>query len=465
MRHAWDRLPFIGRLLLTASFALLVAGLVMLLVSAREEARDIREDLAAEMDGELLTLPAALAEVVVIGDFSSIQQALDRIVQRPHVYSAAYTDRAGGSLKSEDRPRPGRAPAWFESAMDVHNQTGRAEVAVGGRVYGELSLVLNARDRADRAWDRLLHHLAILLLAVGLDFLGIWLILRGGLAPLQRLEQGAYALAAGRLDTRLKAEGGPEMRHLIQAFNRMAQATQESQRALARSNAELLRFADIASHHLQEPARRIASYSDRLLKLLPKEGLDEETRLALDFIQTQSRRQQSLVRDVQRYLAAGDARGEIAPQDAARVAREALSGLRDEIQAAGAEVELGDLPTVTLDRPRLAELFTLLLENSLRHGGPGPLRIRLSGEVADGKTRLQVADSGVGIPREYRERVLRVFERLHNGRDGTGIGLAIARRIAESAGGRIWIAEADLGGCAAWVEFPRNPSESTREPT
>ena len=448
----WDRLPFLVRLLVTASFALLVAGSSMLLLSARQEARDAQADLREELGHEMEFLPLSLADVIVIGDYSSLQQALEHFVARRHVFRAEFRDRFGTRLASQDHPLSPLCPAWFEEGLGFSPITGRTPISVGGRDYGELIVTMTVQDQANRAWTLLLRHVLILLLALTLDFLGIWLVLRNGLAPLDHLEQGANALAKGRLDARLAEEGSPELRHLISTFNRMAESTQSAQEGLARSNAELQRFAEIAAHHLQEPARRLASYAQRLQVLLSGQTLDEEVQASLNFIQEQARRQQSLVRDVQRYLAAGQACAEPGVADADLVLRDVLQHLRARIEQAGAHVTLGPLPRVRLDPPRLAEIFTLLLENSLHQ--PGSREIAVRGEVRAGKAYFQVSDDGPGIAPEYRERVFRVFERLSSSGLGTGVGLAIVRRILESAGGRAWIEETPGGGCTVNFELP-----------
>lgn len=449
------RLPFLGRLLITASFALLVAGSAMLLVSARQEALDSRADLAAELANELETLPATLAEVVVIGDFSTLQQTLDRFVSRPHVYRVAYLDGGGSKVVSRDNLIPARTPDWFMRAFDFTNLSGKTLVDIGGRVYGELELELTAQTQAQRAWSRLLHHLAILLLAVGLDFLGIWLVLRNGLAPLKQLEAGANALAGGQLETRLQATGSPEMRHLIAAFNHMASVIQSTQENLARSNAELHRFAEIAAHHLQEPARRLASFAQRLRSQIDAASLNEEAQLSLDFIEQQARRQQFLVRDVQRYLAAGQPRGNIGQTDSDAILRDVLHNLQPRIEQVGARIECSPLPPACIDAARLAELFNALIDNALSHGVEGqPTIMAIRGEIRQYNAFFQFSDNGPGIAPAYRERVFRVFERLSAQGSGTGVGLAIVRRILESVGGRVWITETQGGGCTVNFEIP-----------
>ncbi len=455
----WERLPFLVRLLVTASLALVLAGGLMLLVSARQEASDANADLKAELASELDNLPATLADAVVVGDFATLQQALDHVVSRPHILAAGYRDQSGALVQSRDFSQPPRAPSWFVAALGFRDQRGQRGMSIGGRDYGQLTLDLTVQPQAERAWQRLLNQFGILLLALALDFLGIWLVLRHGLSPLDELEQSADALAQGRLDTRLVARGSPELRHLIVAFNRMAEATQSARTNLARGNAELQRFAEIAAHHLQEPARRLASFAQRLQGQLAGLQLDADARASLAFIQQQARRQQALVRDVQRYLAAGQARGPIIPADCDAVLRDVVSNLGPQIERAGARITVTPLPRVRLDTPRLAELFILLLENALRHGSSGTSpEIVVAGEIRAGAAVFRVADNGRGIEPEYRDRVFRVFERLSVTGEGTGVGLAIVRRILESEGGRAWIEETPGGGCTVNFELPTGDS-------
>jgi signal transduction histidine kinase len=130
-----------------------------------------------------------------------------------------------------------------------------------------------------------------------------------------------------------------------------------------------------------------------------------------------------------------------------------LATLAEKLRSA--EIEIGELPKLRLDRPRLAELFTLLLDNACRHGDSGqPVRIQVRGVLEAGVAHLEIIDHGPGIPAEYRERVFRVFERLKNHHDGNGSGLAIVRRIVESVGGRAWITETPGGGCTVNCEIP-----------
>jgi signal transduction histidine kinase len=125
-----------------------------------------------------------------------------------------------------------------------------------------------------------------------------------------------------------------------------------------------------------------------------------------------------------------------------------------------ATLDVGILPAAMLDRPRLTDLFTVLLDNALRHGqsvDPNVASIiRISGEREDGMSRFRIADNGSGVPVEYLERVFEIFERLSvaNRDVGTGIGLSIARRIVESRHGKIWIENLPQGGAMVVFELP-----------
>ena len=226
--------------------------------------------------------------------------------------------------------------------------------------------------------------------------------------------------------------------------------------ALARTNADLQRFAEVTAHHLQEPARRMATYAERLTTQLGDRLDDAEARLSLEFIGQQAHRQQNLLRDVERYLASGQPRGPMEMVEADWIVAGILARSRHRIDAAGATISVQTLPPARIDPARLDDAFTVALDNALAHGrGEQPLRIDVRGERSGGKVRYSVSDNGPGIDAEYRERVFRVFERLHSGSDltGTGIGLAILRRVAESCGGRAWIEEAPGGGCRVLFEL------------
>jgi len=218
----WDRLPFVGRLLFTASAALIIAGGVMLYTSARWDAQEMQADLRYQLQAELQALPPSLAETLVVGDFSTLQQTLDSYVRRNNISIVSYRDTSGIVVESRDAPVKAVAPAWFTAWLGIQELSGEAVAEIGGRKYGTLAVVISSQESINRAWSRLVQHLSILLLAIVLDFIGIWLVLRSGLMPLHVLNDASLALGRGDLAARIEPEGAPEMRAAAHAFNEMA---------------------------------------------------------------------------------------------------------------------------------------------------------------------------------------------------------------------------------------------------
>ncbi|PKD37792.1 PAS domain S-box protein [Methylomonas sp. Kb3] len=233
--------------------------------------------------------------------------------------------------------------------------------------------------------------------------------------------------------------------------------------ALESSNADLSRFAEISAHHLMEPTRRFSSFTQRLrnsLKAYPEALGDEDINSSLDYLEHDALRLIGLVRDIQLYVTANQARDKMTHVDAKTAAQAAIHALADAIAIAGASVSVGELPHAYIDLPRMAELFRLLLDNALKHGRPAnseqPLRIEIGGVSDLDVNRYYVRDNGDGIDAEYRQRVFEIFERLHyrDNEAGTGIGLSIARRIVSSCRGKIWIESTAQNGTAVVFELP-----------
>jgi signal transduction histidine kinase len=258
-----------------------------------------------------------------------------------------------------------------------------------------------------------------------------------------------------------------EVRKRMLEQQRAEAELQQKNWAISRSNADLTRFAEVSAHHLMEPTRRLTSYAQRLRsRLLNQPGLseDEEARHALETLEHDAGHLRSLVRDIQLYLAAGVPRGEVQLEDANAAVSVVEKRLADQIKAGGARLEIQTLPQAWLDRPRLTDLFAVLLENALHHGRPIDPKlaqvIRIEGERIDGVCRYSVSDNGPGIGSEYLERVFEIFERLApasirvDDDSGTGIGLSIARRIIESRHGKIWIENPAQGGARVVFELP-----------
>ncbi|MDY0014125.1 MAG: EAL domain-containing protein [Rhodocyclaceae bacterium] len=239
LRLLWGRLSLIGQLMVTASVALVVSGVAMVWVSANQEAAEIRSDLRAELEQELDTLPPTLAEMAVVGDLAALQHTLAAYVTRPLVAAVEFRDEGGINLRSQGSPLPASVPNWFLALYGLEDISGSTPIVVGGRTYGELRITLTPQGLADRAWRHLSRRMAVLALALALDFIGIWLVLRLGLRPLKQLRAGADAIAAGQLDIQLELHGSPELRRVQESFVRMAVGLRETQASLARSEDRL----------------------------------------------------------------------------------------------------------------------------------------------------------------------------------------------------------------------------------
>ncbi|MEF3075788.1 CHASE domain-containing protein [Methylobacter sp. Wu1] len=232
-----------------------------------------------------------------------------------------------------------------------------------------------------------------------------------------------------------------------------------TEEALRRANAELTRFAEISAHHLMEPVRRFTIYTQRLRQRLTELHEDQEIGISLDTLERDADHLRGLVRDIQLYLAAGEPYGILRLEDA----NAALIAVKQRLSSRWTDLEAivmaGNLPQAMLDRPRLMDLFTEILDNALRYGRPEDAgsrpQVYISGERDGALSRYRISDNGAGIPVEYRRRVFEIFERLKPGStEGSGIGLSIARRIVESRNGSIWIENAPQGGAMVVFELP-----------
>lgn len=226
---------------------------------------------------------------------------------------------------------------------------------------------------------------------------------------------------------------------------------------LSRAHAELQQFTHIAAHHLQEPARRLVSFVQRLQTQMSVEQLNDDATASLQFIEQAAVRQSALVRDIQLYLAADQPRSTIKKIAVAEIIAKLLEQRVPLIHETAAEVDYHDACPVYIDAPRLKDIFGILLDNALQYRHPERTPdIRIRGGLKDGRAVYSVADNGIGIPPEYRERVFGVFERLQVNieQDSTGIGLAIVRRIVESCGGSIALQETPGGGTTVLFDLP-----------
>jgi PAS domain S-box-containing protein len=208
---------------------------------------------------------------------------------------------------------------------------------------------------------------------------------------------------------------------------------------LERSNQELEQFAYVASHDMQEPLRKIQAFGDRL-KSRAGDHLDEQSRDYLERMQNAASRMQTLMQDLLAYSRVTSRAAPFAPVDLNVVVRDVLDDIETQIERTKGRVEVGDLPTLDADAGQMRQLFQNLISNALKfhHERVAPL-VKVDSARDGVACTITICDNGIGFDDRYAERIFGVFERLH-GRgeyDGTGIGLAICRKIVEHHGGTI----------------------------
>ena len=226
----------------------------------------------------------------------------------------------------------------------------------------------------------------------------------------------------------------------ITEIKRKSKEIEEHSQELQRSNAELEQFAYVASHDLQEPLRMVASYC-QLLQRRCKDKLDKDANEFIDFAVEGAKRMQQLINDLLNYSRVGRKSNALAPVPVCEVANLAVANLRGAISDGDVRIQIGELPTVIGDRALLAQLLQNLISNAIKFRREEPPVIRIGARFEDSFWHFTVEDNGIGIEPEYLERVFLIFQRLHERSQypGTGIGLAIAKKVIEQHGGRIWI--------------------------
>ena len=350
----------------------------------------------------------------------------------------------------------------------------------------------SAQDAADR--DRHVVAVVLGLMAVVLvvAVVGLQRALKiSVLQPMEELAAQVKVVSGGEHTASILPHGPPDIREMGDGVESMrielvgVLAEVESQRRglerkaaeLARSNADLEQFAYVASHDLQEPLRKVASFC-QLLEQRYRGKLDDRADQYIAFAVDGAKRMQLLITDLLTFSRVGRTSEGFVCVDLAPTVATAWEGLGDRVQATGAQLELElDEPSrrVHGDPSLLQMLLTNLFGNAVKYRHPDrapvvrvtttmvpPLEGAEDGTTEGGMVRVDVADNGIGIPEEYAEKVFVIFQRLH-GRDeyeGTGIGLALAKKVVEFHGGSIGLLPSPLGGACVSFTLPLEESRA-----
>ena len=312
--------------------------------------------------------------------------------------------------------------------------------------------------------------LTVVLLALGLRAKAI--------RPLDQLAAQVRQVADGDFEREVTVRGSREVTNLAADVNTMRErilhelsASNEANAVLQahatelqRSNAELEQFAYVASHDLQEPLRKVASFT-QLLQRRYAGKLDARADQYIEFAVDGAKRMQALINDLLTYSRVGRSGREPALVSSDAALTQARANLAEQIEQTGATLETGHLPLVLAELPLLIAVFQNLLSNALKFSGGKPPRVVITVRRDEPFWLFSFSDSGIGIEPEYAERIFVIFQRLNerSAYAGTGIGLAMTRKIIEYFGGRIWLDTTFTGGTRFYFTLPMPQETMTPE--
>ena len=225
---------------------------------------------------------------------------------------------------------------------------------------------------------------------------------------------------------------------------------------LQRSNEELKQFAYVASHDLQEPLRKVTSFC-QMLSDVYGDQLDDDAKSYIRYAVDGATRMRALVADLLDYSRVETQGRPLEPTDAGDACSEAIQNLQATIEDNDAKITVEPLPTILADRAQLVRLFQNLIGNAIKYRSERPPEIQISVEELDHDWLFSIRDNGIGVESRYYERIFVMFQRLH-ARDeysGTGIGLAICKRIVDRLWGRIWVESAVGVGSQFFISAPK----------
>jgi signal transduction histidine kinase len=369
----------------------------------------------------------------------------------------SFNDKAGGPIQEAVQGRQGAG-----QLLDYRGK----QVIAAWRYIPSMDWGMVAKIDTEEAFADVtkLRNLALLISVIIFILSGIlaFSIAHSISEPLNKLSQGAAIIGSGNLDYNLEIRQKDEIGQLARAFNKMGQdlkkitasrdeldreitERKKAEEELTRSNRDLEQFAYVASHDLQEPLRIVTSYV-QLLQKRYKGRLDETADKFIAFAVDASKRMHDLINDLLEFSRIGTQGKAFERIDCNATLQQAVKNLAISIQDTGAEVTHDPLPMVMADNQQLIQLFQNLINNAIKFRGQEKPRIHVAAEKRTSDWLFVVRDNGIGIAPEFLERIFIIFQRLH-GREkypGTGIGLAICKRIVEHHGGCI-CAESEPG--------------------
>ncbi|OLF10238.1 histidine kinase [Actinophytocola xinjiangensis] len=427
----------------------LEAALVNQETGVRGFALGAREDLLRSFVGGVEEQSDAARQLEpLLTDLPDAQISLSQVLARAESWRTVYADPTIAAVDAADgpaSPEPVQGQELFDgvrAAIDrLQHDLGEAKVSATATL-NRTSTTLNV---------------VCVAIAVGFVLVVITLAItlrRAALRPVSQLAEEVRWVASGDFSHVVAVRGPQEVSELGDDVNRMREQILDELAALrtahaeldtrtqdlVRSNQELEQFAYVASHDLQEPLRKVASFC-QLLQRRYGGQLDERADQYIAFAVDGAKRMQELINDLLAFSRVGRISRELVTVSCDTIFEQAKANLATVIEQSGASVTAEPLPSVRAEVPLLTAVFQNLIGNAIKFHGDAPpvvaVTVRRDGDFWE----FSVTDNGIGIAPEYADRIFVIFQRLHNKADypGTGIGLAMCRKIIEHHGGTIWL--------------------------
>jgi signal transduction histidine kinase len=513
------RRPIMGRLRLSQWVSIIVAILAVVLVAgvivgatALNRESDARKEIIDQLDparGAALELSAAIVaqqnalrgfalsglEANLVAYQSALRTQLARaedlkglaggdaglttLITGIDAAMAAWRDEFA-SVAIERVRRDGPSPSNLDRAQLAAESFGKVTAALTGLRRDIAERRADAQQRLADSSRSMTVSFYVIAGILALALVAVAITMRRAITrPLERLAAHARIVARGDLQHELAGEGPADvvgladdvdsMRRRILAdldevrtgrmrLEEQARELETKARDLERSNAELEQFAYVASHDLQEPLRKVASFC-QLLQRRYEGQLDERADQYIGFAVDGAKRMQSLITDLLAFSRVGRGDAEMTDVALRDVVDTALANLTNRVERTGARIDVGELPVVQGEPVLLTAVFQNLIGNALKFHGEEPPVVRVDAVRADGTWTITCRDEGIGIDPEYAERIFAIFQRLHPKEtyEGTGIGLALCRKIIEHHGGRIWLDTQAQRGATFHFTLPAQP--------
>jgi signal transduction histidine kinase len=431
--------------------------------------------LAPYTQGEAAEKSAIASLQAVIAQLPGARADLASVTTQAHYWRTHYAQPTISKVASSGKP-----------LVSIDIITGKADFdALRAKVATLQDDFTTARVQAVAALNDSADVLDGVFIAVAIGLAVIVVLLAVGLRaaairPVHELAGEARRVAGGDFEHEVSLTGPREVTQLAADVNRMRErilqalarerqtnaTLQEHAVELERSNAELEQFAYVASHDLQEPLRKVAGFT-QLLQRRYSGQLDARADQYIEFAVDGAERMQALINDLLQYSRVGRSGREAALISSDAALTQARANLAAAMEETGATVEAGHLPLVLGELPLLTAVFQNLLSNSLKFSGGKSPRIVITVTRDEPFWLFSFADNGIGIEPEYAERIFVIFQRLHDrsSYSGTGIGLAMTRKIIEYFGGKIWLDTTRTEGSRFLFTLPMPVETMEQAPT